>query len=160
MINDNLLNMITSIMSNLPTSTKPQNETNNTDISHELKSMYPYGEFPVKYTKSYQDHIRQNLNNDTAYTDNKSTIDTYINEQPTTSQSLDLKTILPLIQNLSSGNRDSKSLINAITPLLFKDQPNLLSLIDSLPLTNKKSAIDTNTLNVDRIDLDSYTLVN
>lgn len=162
MLNESILNIISSMLTNNKNHS-PTSATNytNTPISNDLKNMYPYGDFPIRYTKNYQDYLKSNLNNGNAFSMNYSSenIDNTI-PTTTTQNNFDIKTLLPLIENLSNNNLDTKSLLSSLMPLLFKDQNNLLPLLEALPLTPKKNAPKSSTLNVDREDLDAYILLN
>lgn len=166
MQNIDLINLMSSILTNSATTTASAN-TNNTStptpsIPNELKSMYPYGDFPIKYTKSYQDYLKSNINktifSDIPISDNQANDNSSIPQEK--ENGIDIKSILPIIQTLSSNKSpDTKSLLNVLAPILFKDNPNILSLISNMPLPTKNNNSPINTLHLNREDLDKYTLI-
>ncbi|MBO7218799.1 MAG: hypothetical protein J6V40_02375 [Clostridia bacterium] len=161
MLNENILNIISSMLTSKDSAPSNTSNYNTSPISNDLKNMYPYGDFPIRYTKNYQAHLKNNLNQVDSFIQNTNTenVDSYI--QPNTPQNnFDIKTLLPLIQNLSNNNLDTRSLLSSLMPLIFKDQNNILPLIEALPLAPKKNAPNLSTLNVDREDLDAYILLN
>ena len=161
MLNESVLNILSNMLINKDSTTSAAKNYNTAPKSNDLNNMYPYGDFPIRYTKNYQAYLKSNLNRVDTFSTNTDTENIDSNYQNNTTQNnFDIKSLLSLIQNLSSNNLDTKSLLSTLIPLLFKDQNNLLPLIDALTLTHKKNTPKPSTLNVDREDLDAYILLN
>lgn len=76
----------------------------NTQIPKEILDQYPYGQFPIKYTKSGQETIRKQSENRYSYSDTESTTEKQSNSFDISS----LSTFLPIIQALSGGKKIPK----------------------------------------------------
>ena len=105
-------------------------------IYQEINKMYPYGEFPSQYTKQ---HKTTNINNPK--------ILNYVKDQPQPKEheqqsintsKLDFNTILPLITNISSGNKDKSSILSSILPLIAGNKSKEINSILKL-ITNTKT---------------------
>lgn len=165
MDNSVLLNMLSTLMSSPK---KPEESYTTPSHSKDLDYMYPYGDFPIKYTKSYQEYQRISRNNilypSQYQTSNAESIQpdsTTTDSSNTPNTSISMSSIMPLIQSLLSGKKNSsEDILNNILPLLFKDSPSitpLLSLIKSSSTAHKPSV---NTLNTDKVDIDSLQIIN
>lgn len=139
---DNILDIIKSL-SNI----KEKKEIEQ-PIPKEIKDQYPYGEFPIKYTKSGQETIRKQSENRFSYSE-ESKIET---NKKSDLDSLGL--LLPLIQAFSGDKKQPKDLMQIFGKLLFKDNPELLKLFSALPKTKSKEIVsvkdfpDTNKVNI------------
>jgi hypothetical protein len=86
------------------------------EIPKELADQYPYGQFPIRYTKIGQEEIRKQSENRFSYSEEKK-------EQPSQSNNLDMKSLLPIIQLMSSGKKNPNDMMKILSKLLFKDNP-------------------------------------
>lgn len=120
---ENLLDLI-KLFSN-------KEESPKVTISKELREQYPYGEFPIRYTKSGQETLRKHSENRFSYNEDK------IEQIAPQGNNLSLETILPLIQTLSSSKKNNENMIEVFSKLLFKDNPQINSLLKLFQ--NKKS---------------------
>lgn len=120
---DNILDILKLFSNN---STPPVQKVT---ISKELKEQYPYGEFPIRYTKSGQETIRKHSEKRFSYdTPEKPTQDKGLN--------LNIESLLPLMQTLSSSKKDPNNMINMLSKLLFKDNPQMANLLKLFPMKN------------------------
>ena len=99
------------------------------EIPKEISNQYPYGQFPIKYTKLGQESIRKQSENRYSYNEEK--------EKNNRNDSLDLQTLLPMIQLMTSSKKSNKDMMGILTKLLFKDQPELQKLFSLLPNNSK-----------------------
>ncbi|MBQ7352185.1 MAG: hypothetical protein IJW59_04955 [Clostridia bacterium] len=128
---ENLINLI-KLLSN---SNKPQQQEKQ-KIPKEIIDQYPYGEFPIRYTRTGQEDIRKNSENRFSYTEQR-------DEKTNLENNFDLQSILPLLQMLGKkGN--TTDILKTISSLIFKDQPELQKIFELLPQTKSK---DTNHSN-------------
>ena len=97
-----------------------------TDIPKEVIDQYPYGEFPLKYTRSGQETIRKQSENRFLNTQKKED-----GAKENTSFDIgDLSSILPLVEILSNDKKkDSNYMFEILSKLMFKDKPELQKLI-------------------------------
>jgi len=124
-------------------------EENKQEISKELNDMYPYGKFPIRYTKNGQETIRkQSENRFLNIEENKKTEENKMNFS-------DLGNLLPLIQIMSSGKKkDNNQMFELLSKILFKDNPELQKLLKLFPHTNNKEIKpktefpETNTISI------------
>ena len=148
---DNLINLMSTLYQK--NNTPPPQQQN---IPKEILDQYPYGEFPIRYTKVGQEDIRKNSENRFAYTIEPTQIDNQNN-----SNNLDFKTLLPLIQTLSNKNTSSKDMFKVFSQLLFKDNPELQSLLELFSKTTtpsiKNQEIDNRELfpNTNKVSISS-----
>ncbi len=119
-------------------------------IPKEILDQYPYGEFPLRYTKSGQEIIRKQSESRYSHiSDTPQHRDVY-----TENNNLSLTTILPLIQMLSGGKKNSKDLMQIFSKLLFKDNPDMQKLINLIPnlkgqeLKTEDNFPDTNKIQI------------
>lgn len=115
------------------------------EIPEEIKSMYPYGEFPIRYTKIGQEEIRKHSEN---------RFEPPQKDSPTNqSDNFNIMSLLPLLQ-LLGGKKNPKDMMQILSSILLKDNPEMQKLFKLLPKPDKdiqKSSIDfpnTNTVNI------------
>lgn len=99
------------------------------EIPKEISNQYPYGQFPIKYTRLGQESIRKQSENRYSYNEEK--------EKNNRNDGFDLQTLLPMIQLMTSGKKSNKDMMGILTKLLFKDQPELQKLFSLLPNNSK-----------------------
>lgn len=87
-------------------------------IPKELSDQYPYGKFPIQYTKTGQEKLRRESESRFSYKEN-------IEERPTndTNNNLDISSFLPIIQVMSSGKKNPQDIMKIFSKILFKDHP-------------------------------------
>ena len=129
----------------------------NTPIPKEILDQYPYGQFPIKYTRSGQETIRKQSENRYSYSNDQVNKDKQSNSFDFSS----LSTFLPIIQALSGGKKNSKDLMNIFGKILFKDNPDLQKIINLLPKT-KSQEIDnsSNDFNTQSVNITSLKRIN
>lgn len=116
------------------------------EIPKELKEQYPYGEFPIRYTKSGQEKIRVSSEKRFSYED---TPPPTKNSNP----SLNLEVLLPLIQSMTN-KKSPQNMMSILSKLLFKDNPEMEKLFKLFPMKNTvevKNASDFPDTNVVKI---------
>ena len=96
------------------------------EIPKEVSSQYPYGEFPIRYTRHGQEEIRKSSENRFSYNEQKQ-------EEPQPQSNIDIASLLPLIQLMSSKNNQPRDMFKILSKLLFKDNKDLEKLFDLLP---------------------------
>lgn len=141
---ENLINLISTLTQNKNTS------PTTTSIPKEIINQYPYGEFPIRYTKVGQEDIRKNSENRYA------NIPKQKENQDT--NNLDFKDIIPILQLLSNKENSPNNMIKIFTQLFFKDKPeleNLLKLfskntsnIKNQEIDNRENFPNTNKVNI------------
>ena len=127
--------------------------TNSTDkseptISQELQDQYPYGQFPIRYTKHGQEELRKQSEN--RFSDYPQS--TQENSQ---NNNFDLSTLLPLIQ-LLSNKQQPKDMFKILSKLLFKDNKDLEKIFNSISvksqsITPKDPFPDTQKINLNTL---------
>ena len=135
-MDNNLIEIISSLYK--------QKDTPPVEISQELKNQYPYGEFPIKYTRHGQEEIRK-------HSENRFLVPEPTRENKNTD--LNIMSLLPLLQ-LLGGKKNSKDMMQILSGILFKDNPEMQKLFKLIPSPNKeikKSSSDfpdTNKVNI------------
>ena len=135
-----LINLI-STLSQKQQSTK--NETSQT-IPKEILDQYPYGQFPIQYTRPGQEIIRKNSENRFSYNEEKNIEEKY-NES-----NFDINAMLPIIEILYNKKQSPQDIFQVFSKLLFKDNPeleNLMSLFSKSSKQNITSQSINNTSN-------------
>lgn len=142
---DNFLELLNNF-SNLSNN----NSNNQNQIPKEISDQYPYGEFPIRYTKSGQESIRKSSENRYSYSEPVKTMET--SPKPDMSS---ISILLPLIQMLSGQKKQPKDMFQLLSKLLFKDNPEMSKLFQMIPqikgqeINNSKvNDFDTNKVNI------------
>ena len=100
---------------------------NTQTIPQEVINQYPYGEFPIQYTKSGQEQIRKSSENRFSY-----------NETPpaqSEDKNFDIMSLLPLV-TLMSNKKQPKDMFELLSTFLFKDKPELKKIFELFPKHN------------------------
>ena len=105
------------------------NNSNENQIPKEIVDQYPYGQFPLRYTKSGQEIIRKQSESRYSYNPQPNQIEESTNQ----SDKLNLSMLLPIIQMLSGGKKNSKDIMQIFSKLIFKDNPDMQKLFSMLP---------------------------
>ena len=127
---ENLIKLLSSLSQN----NKDSSNTNNSNpIPKEIIDQYPYGEFPIRYTKVGQEDIRKNSENRFAYTESP------IPQEKTDHNNFDLQSLMPIVQLLSNKNTSQKDMFKVFSSLLFKDKPELQNILDIFSKSSKPS---------------------
>lgn len=144
---DNIFEMLSKLNSN-------NNSKDTNPIPKEIIDQYPYGQFPLRYTKTGQEIIRKQSESRYSYEQpNK------YNESPTeniSDNNLNLSMLLPFIQMLSGGKKNPKDMMQVFSKLLFKDNPDMQKLFSMLPnikgldvkTTNNETFPNTNKVEI------------
>ena len=106
------------------------NNSNSNSIPKEVIEQYPYGEFPLRYTKSGQEIIRKQSESRFKYDNSVATQNT---PPECKSENLNLSMLLPIIQMLSGNKKNPKDMMQIFSKLLFKDNPEMQKLFSLLP---------------------------
>lgn len=125
------------------------NQAPNSPIPKEILDQYPYGEFPIRYTKIGQESIRHESEN------RFSNVQPEPHSQP---NNVNLLELLPILQ-LMNGKKDSKEMFKILSRLLFKDNKDLEkifnlispSIAKSQELKNTQSFPDTNNVKINNL---------
>ena len=133
---DQLINLMSALSQNKQT----KNEATTHNIPKEILDQYPYGDFPIRYTKSGQETIRINSQNRFSYTPETTQIEQ--KENPT----MDINSLLPLLQILTNKNHSQQDMFKVLSKVLFKDHPEIESLL-KLYSTNNSKDISTQEIN-------------
>lgn len=128
------------------------NDSPQNSIPPEIANQYPYGQFPLRYTKSGQEIIRKQSENRFSYNENP--INNTKVDNPNTN--FNLTTLLPLIQMLSGGKKSSKDMMQIFSKLLFKDNPDMQKLINLIPnLKGQEIKSEDNFPNTNKVKISS-----
>lgn len=132
--------------------TSSNQDTIKTTIPKELQDMYPYGQFPLRYTKSGQEVIRKQ--SEQRFINEPVAIDSNTN-QNSNNNGLSLSTMIPIIQLLAGGKKSPKDMMSIFSKLLFKDNPDMQKLFSLMPNikgqelhTETQDFPDTNKINI------------
>ena len=121
--------------------------SSNQEIPKEIINQYPYGEFPLRYTKSGQEIIRKQSESRFKY-------DHEISPKDQPKNDINLNTLLPIIQMLSGGKKNPKDMMQLFGKLLFKNNPDMQKLFSLLPNIKGQNIIpetkfpDTNKIQI------------
>lgn len=108
----------------------PNKEEATPNIPREILDQYPYGQFPVRYTKAGQENIRKESENRFSYKEEP--------QPPPPNDSPNILELLPLIQMLS-GKKDSKEMFKTLSKFLFKGNKELEKLFELIQPCSIKS---------------------
>ena len=144
---DNIFEMLGKLNSN-------NNSKDTSPIPKEIIDQYPYGQFPLRYTKTGQEIIRKQSESRYSYEQQNN-----YDESPQENKSdnnLNLSMLLPFIQMLSGGKKNSKDMMQVFSKLLFKDNPDMQKLFSMLPnikgldvkTTNNETFPNTNKVEI------------
>lgn len=128
---DNLLNILNLFNKNQENN-KP--EEHKQQVPQEILDQYPYGQFPIRYTKPGQENIRKNSENRFSYNN--------INEENNNhkeNNNFDLTTLLPLIQLMSSKENNNSNMLKVLSKILFKDNPEMEKVLDIFQKSNNNN---------------------
>lgn len=120
------------------------NSKKTNSIPKEIIDQYPYGQFPLRYTKTGQEIIRKQSESRYSYEQSNN-----YTEPPQDSKgdnNINLSMLLPFIQMLSGGKKSPKDMMQVFSKLIFKDNPDMQKLFSMLP--NIKG-LDVKTTNSD-----------
>lgn len=143
---ENLLQIL-----NLLNNTSKQNETpTQQEIPKEILDQYPYGDFPIRYTKVGQENIRKQSEKRFSYEEsipNK----TINNEQ---NNNLNLTSLLPFIQ-LMSGKKQPHDMMKLLSQLLFKDNKDMQKLFELFPMKSQEIKNNNNFPDLNKVKISS-----
>ena len=122
---DNIFDMLGKLGSQ-----KPENENPQATIPKEILDQYPYGQFPLRYTKSGQEILRKQSENRFSFEQEKTPVSTQGEKQE---NGLNMQMLIPIIQMLSGGKKNQKDMMQIFSKLLFKDNPDMQKLFSILP---------------------------
>lgn len=166
---NNLLNIIKMFGNN--TNIQNQAQNNNSNImspeASKISKMYPYGDFPYRYTKSMQEEMKSALKSGK----NISTLGIENNEQakpdappqqnPANNFNMDnIKQLLPLMSNIQNNDKMGLfDMFNLLVPSIKSNSGNLKEIIKSFSNT-KKNNCKKNTLPESKMQsIDTYKKV-
>ena len=142
---DNIFDMLGKLGSQ-----KPESE-NSQSIPKEILDQYPYGQFPLRYTKSGQEVLRKQSENRFSYEQEKTPVSAQSTKQD---NGLNMSMLIPIIQMLSGGKKNQKDMMQIFSKLLFKDNPDMQKLFSILPnikgqeINNSEDFPDTNKVKI------------
>lgn len=128
MENTNLSNLI-----NILSSAKTDKDASSESVPKEILDQYPYGDFPIRYTRSGQEFLRKNsearyLNPTPQY------------EEPKTSKS-DISTLATLLSLVGTKKKSPSDMLELFSSIIFKDNPEIKNIL-KLFNTNKQPKIE------------------
>ncbi|MGN0960850.1 MAG: hypothetical protein ACI4PF_01470 [Christensenellales bacterium] len=140
---EGLLNLFSQVQSK-------KDEPPKQEIPKEILDQYPYGDFPIRYTKAGQECLRKESENRFSYKEQSNN-----DNQQNSDNNLNLLELLPLLQ-LLSGKKEPQDIFKILSKILFKDNKELQTLFNLLPnnniksqeLDNTSSFPDTNKVNI------------
>lgn len=105
-------------------------------VPKEVLDQYPYGDFPLKYTKVGQEYLRKNSEA------------RYLNPTPPYQESKepkpDMSTLVSLLSLVGNKKKNPNDMLELFSSLLFKDNPEIKNL---LKLFGSKKQPEINTCN-------------
>ena len=141
---DNFLNLFSSIFNQ-------NNQSSPTPIPKEIIDQYPYGDFPIKYTRSGQEIIRKQSENRFSYED------TPHQENKTTNN---LNDIIPLIQ-MFTRSKKPQDMFQILSKFMFKGNPELEKIFSLLPkVKNQELPISEDFPNTNNVQISSLKKIN
>lgn len=125
-----------------------KNSSQNTNIPKEILNQYPYGEFPIRYTRSGQEKIR--IQSEHRYENTQQQ-----QPPPNDNKNLDIDMLLPIVQMMTNKNKKSGDLLNTMSHILFKNNPNIEKILSLFSKNAKKQTIEnTDTFpNTNKIEI-------
>ena len=138
------------IFKNLSTLNKPK-ETEIV-IPKEVQDQYPYGQFPIKYTKVGQETIRKHSENRFSYNEEEK-------KPKDTNNDLGLNMLLPLIQMLGN-KKQPKDFMQIFGKLLFKDNPEMEKLFKLIPKMKSQEISSDDFPDTNKIKISSLNRIN
>jgi len=153
------LNDILSIL-NLFNKTETKHQTEETNpIPPEILNQYPYGDFPIRYTRSGQENIRKNsesrfLNSTQIHKENHE-------QKEQSSNDFNLMSLLPLIQ-LLSNKQQPKDMFKILSKLLFKDNKDMENIFNLFSQNTKFQEIkkDSKFPDTQKVSINSLKRIN
>ena len=146
---DNIFDMLGKLGSQ-----KPENENPQATIPKEILDQYPYGQFPLRYTKSGQEILRKQSENRFSFEQEKTPVSTQGAKQE---NGLNMQMLIPIIQMLSGGKKNQKDMMQIFSKLLFKDNPDMQKLFSILPnikgqeINSSEEFPDTNKVKINTL---------
>lgn len=131
MENTNLSNLI-NILSH---STSSENVATQ-DIPKEVLDQYPYGDFPLRYTKVGQEYLRKN--SEARY------LNPTLAHQESKKLDPDMSTLVSLLSLVGNKKKNPNDMLELFSSLLFKDNPEIKNL---LKLFGSKKQPEVNSCN-------------
>lgn len=143
---DNIFDMLGKLGSQ-----KSENENPQATIPKEILDQYPYGQFPLRYTKSGQEILRKQSENRFSFEQEKTPVSAQGVKQE---NGLNMQMLIPIIQMLSGGKKNQKDMMQIFSKLLFKDNPDMQKLFSILPnikgqeINSSENFPDTNKVKI------------
>ncbi len=129
MENTNLSNLI-----NILSSAKTDKEVSSESIPKEILDQYPYGDFPIRYTKTGQEFLRKNSEA------------RYLNPTPQRkepqSQEFNISTLVTLLSLVGTKKKSPSDMLELFSSILFKDNPEIKNIL-KLFNANKQPKIES-----------------
>ena len=107
-------------------SQKTQEKEQTPNIPQEVLNQYPYGQFPIQYTRTGQEQLRKQSEN--RFSKNEESTKEINNE----TNQLDIMSLLPIISMLQN-KKQPKDMFELLSNLLFKDKPEMKNLFNLIP---------------------------
>lgn len=147
------ISSLISIISAMSNTTTPNTYNSQPHtIPKELEDQYPYGQFPIRYTKYGQEELRKHSENRFSIRQQET--------QPSESQNnnIDLSSMLPLIQMLSN-KQQPKDMFKILSKLLFKDNKELEKIFEAFPIKSQSIVPKEDFPNTQKINIQSLKRV-
>lgn len=128
-----------------------QSSQSNEPIKKEIDMQYPYGDFPIRYTKSGQEFMRKN---------SEARYQSPPPPEPQQSSSIDISTLVTLMSLLGGKKKSSSDMLELISPILFKNNPELKSLLKLFNKDKPKEIIGSQDFpNTNKVSISSLKRV-
>lgn len=141
----NIANLLKALSNGQDNIAPPSNSQN------EISMQYPYGDFPIRYTKSGQETLR------------KQSEARFLNTpQPSNTQGsdMDISTLVTIMSLLTGKKKSSSDLLELLYPLLFKNNPELKSLLKLFNKESPKEIVNTKDFpNTNKVSVSSLKRV-
>lgn len=158
---DKLLDLVKLLSSNNFNKQNDQSNFKNNDsiiIPKEITEQYPYGQFPLQYTKSGQETIRKQSENRFSY---ETHLTDSNNQQEKKDNNLDLNLLLPLIQIMSGQKKQPNDIFKAFSKILFKNNPDMEKIFNLFPQSKPKEIKpESNFPSTNKVSISSLKRIN
>lgn len=145
---NNLLNLI-----NILSKSSTDNNEHKQDIPQEILSQYPYGDFPIRYTKSGQESLRRESEKRYAYEKKE-------DEQSSHTNNISIAELIPFLQLLGNKKEPTET-FQLLTKLLFKDNKEIESLFKLIPKSKPQEIDHENEFpNTNKVKINSLQRIN
>lgn len=129
-----------------------QDENVNKDtVSDEISMQYPYGDFPIRYTKSGQETLRKQ---------SEARFSSPAPQNYTPNADIDISSLVAVLSLMGGKKKSSSDMLELLSPILFKNNPELKSLLKLFNKEKPKEIINTTDFpNTNKVAINSLKRV-